>query len=126
MVEPLKRRGTRALLVLANAAGDAEGEHLKKQDYSANCLLDKSGIVAFRTGRTGVARTADRMRHIKTYNGNRRPGNACLAGPKPAKKSRKKRLHKRQSALYKSRHEHPTPHYFTRRAGCTRPGELAA
>ena len=43
-----------------------------------------------------------------------------------AKKSLKKRLHKRQSAHYKCAHEHPTPQYFTRGAGRTRLGELAA
>src|SRR6266550_6070125 len=48
------------------------------------------------------------------------------AVPKQAKKRPKKRLHKRQSAHYKCAHEHPTPFYFTHRAGGTRLGELAA
>ena len=49
-----------------------------------------------------------------------------IRGVRMAKKSLKKRLHKRRAALYKCGHEHPTPQYFTGRAGCTRPGDLAA
>src|SRR5206468_12459500 len=48
------------------------------------------------------------------------------AVPKQAKKSSKKRLHKRRSAHYKCAHEHSTLQYFTRGAGRARLGELAA
>src|SRR6266568_4701687 len=41
-------------------------------------------------------------------------------------KKAKKRLHKSQSSHYKCGHEYPMPLYFIRRAGCTRPDELAA
>src|SRR5262249_637712 len=51
---------------------------------------------------------------------------SLIRGLRGRQKKAEKRLHKRQSALYKCAHEHPTPLYFTRPAACWRLGELAA